>query len=397
MESENSPKKTLESVRILLETLPTVTYGANIMPYLTVGDYGTGHDAFNLLKGDYENLDLSKFYESAELEKEIKKQKRELSSLIKQHTSLVEIFGSDGSASAGTLTHKLIDQLNKEVTNLIKKRDDLLNEVIKAESDTEDKISEFKTKVRDAESESQIDQLKIIGKIKAAENEALLKVQEVQIKAAGKVRIIEQFSDFLAETNSNMTIYYWVIFFLTLGAVVTVACSVPTLLECFKTYDDYLTLLGCNASSWQILNSALGILIVKLPWALCLSAVFTGMYRLLKSLLITYEKINQDKRNMSAIYAVSGNIASALNDYGMAIAEHDMEDEDTGEMITILRAKNKEVNQKRESLKWNQIMNYFEGMQSHKVNVPEPEDPDKLKPITDLLGKLIDKIPTTTP
>lgn len=66
-------------------------------------------------------------------------------------------------------------------------------------------------------------------------------------------------------------------------------------------------------------------------------------------------------------------------------------------MITVLRAKNKEVNQKKESLKWNQIMNYFEGMQHQKVDISEPEDPDKLKPITDLLNKLIDKIPTTTP
>ncbi|HEY1196751.1 hypothetical protein, partial [Flavobacterium sp.] len=224
-----------------------------------------------------------------------------------------------------------------------------------------------------------------------------LKIQEAQIKAVGKVRIIEQFSDFLAETNSNMNLYYWIIFFLTIGAVTTVACSVPTLLDSFKTYSSYLTLLGCNANSWQILNSAIGILIVKLPWALCLSAVFTGIYRLLKSLLVTYEKINQDKRNMSAIYAVSGNIASALNDYGMAIAEHEIEDDETGEMITVLRAKNKEVNQKKESLKWNQIMNYFEGMQHQKVDISEPEDPDKLKPITDLLNKLIDKIPTTTP
>ncbi|WKL48116.1 hypothetical protein Q1W71_24590 [Flavobacterium pectinovorum] len=395
MESENLPKKTLEGVRKLLETLPSVTYGANVMSYLTINDYGTGQDAFNLLKEDFENLDLSKVYESGELVKDIKKQKKELASITKQHTSLVEIFGEDGGGGPGTLTRKLIEQLEKEISDLIKKRDDLAAEVIEAENNTAHRISEFETKVSSAESESQVDLLQITAKITAAENEATLKVQDTQRKAAGKVRIIEQFSDFLAETNSNMKLYFWVIFFLTLCAVITVALSVPTLLKCFETYNSYLTLLGCNASSWQILNSAVGILIVKLPWALCLSAVFTGMYRLLKSLLITYEKINQDKRNMSAIYAVSGNIASALNDYGMAIAEHEMEDDENGEMVTVLRAKNKEVNQKRESLKWNQIMNYFEGMQHHKVDVPEAEDPDKLKPITDLLGKLIDKVPTT--
>lgn len=395
MESENSSKKTLEGIRILLETLPTVTYGSNIMPYLSVGDYGTGHEAFNSLKTDFENLNLSKV--SVELEKEIKKQKNELAYLTKQHTSLAEIFGADGSASAGTLTHKLIDQLNKEVSDLIKKRDDLLNEVIKAESDTQDKISDFKTKVSDAESESQLDQLRIIGKIKAAENEALLKVQEVQIKAAGKVRIIQQFSDFLAETNSNMRLYHYVILLLVIGVGTTIALSVPDLLASFTSYNTFITKLGAKATSWQILNFAFGILIVKLPWALCLTAVFTGMYTLLKGLLTTYEKINQDKRNMSAIYAVSANIAESLNEYGLSIATHDHEDDENGELYIVLRAPNKQVLQKRESLKWNQIMNYFEGMQQQKAEVIiTEEESSSLKFASEIANKLLEKIPSAS-
>lgn len=258
---------------------------------------------------------------------------------------------------------------------MIKKRDDLTTEIIDAEQASKVKYKEIEYKVNDAETS------------------ATTKIQNAISKASGKVRIIEQFSDFLAETNSNMRLYFWVILFLVLGTVVTIALSIPDLLKCFENYHIYIAKLGEKASSWQIINYAFGILIVKLPWALCLSAVFTGVYSLLKNLLITYEKINQDKRNMSAIYAVSGNIAEALNDYGLSIAIHDLEDEETGEFYTVLRAPNKQVNQKRESLKWNQIMNYFERMQQHKNEYVDPEDPSKLKLVSDLLNKVIDKLP----
>ena len=230
-------------------------------------------------------------------------------------------------------------------------------------------------------------------KVNEAESNANNQINNAVNTASGKVRLINQFSDFLSETNKNMTIYYWVILFLSFGSILTVALSIPELLKCFDSYDTYVNGLLGSKTPWQILNYAFGILIVKLPWALCLSAIFTGIYKLLKGLLTTYEKINQDKRNMSAIYAVSGNIAENLNEYGLSIASHDNEDDDTGEMYTVLRAPNKEIKQKRESLKWNQIMNYFERMRHHKEDVIEKEDESKLKLVTDLLKTAIEKIP----
>lgn len=376
MDSVSSAIKTLNGVKALVNQLPSINYGNSAIPYINLEGYGGGEAAFNLLKAEFEALDLSKELESNDLTKKIRDQKKELEDLEKKHSSLVSIFGEDGGASEGTLTHNLIKNLDKEINEKIKRRDDLSQEIKTAEQDVNFKKKAFEFNIKDAE------------------YEASVKILEANRTAKGKVRIIEQFSDFLAETNSNMRLYFWVILFLVIGVATAIALSIPDLLACFTSYNKFISSLGAKATSWQILNFAFGILIVKLPWAFCLTAVFTGMYNLLKGILSTYEKINQDKRNISAIYAVSGNIAQALNEYGFSIAEHGKEDDESGEMVTVLRATTNQIRQKRESLKWNQIMNYFEGMQHHKEElIVNPEDSSKLKMVTDLLNKVIDKIP----
>ncbi|MFH7014892.1 hypothetical protein [Flavobacterium sp. FlaQc-47] len=374
MASPNPVAETLEGVISLINQLPNLNYSSVFMPTINIPNYGEGQEAYDLLKADFDKLDFSNFTQNSGLTQEITKQKKELDALEKKHTDLVSIFGEDGGAGKGTLTRKLIENIEEQVSSLIEKRNDLLKVITDAELDSKTKITAINIKVSEADS-------------KAAND-----IETALTTASGKVRIIEQFSDFLAETNKNMNIYFWVLFFLVAGAAFTVAYSVPDLLKCFTSYDTFITNLGAKATSWQIINFAFGLLIVKLPWALCLSAVFTGMYALIKGVLITYEKINQDKRNISAIYAVSGNIAEALNEYGLSIASYE-EDDDTGRMVTVLSAPNKAIKQKRESLKWNQIMNYFEGMQHHKNEEVVQDDPSKLKMVSDLLNKVIDKIP----
>jgi vacuolar-type H+-ATPase subunit I/STV1 len=96
---------------------------------------------------------------------------------------------------------------------------------------------------------------------------------------------------------------------------------------------------------------------------------------------------------MSAIYAISGNVAQALNEYGINLAEEDIEDEDTGEVFTNIRVSRKELTQKKENIRWNQIMKYFEGMQQHKIEIEQDEDPTKVKLMSGILNKVLDKIP----
>ena len=220
------------------------------------------------------------------------------------------------------------------------------------------------------------------------------KITDAEINATSKVKLINQFKDFIEETNNNMRLYNIIIIGILLAAIIAIGFSVPQLLKVFTSYDLFVRGNGLKISNWQILNFSLGILIVKLPWALCMSAVLTGIYNLLKGLLTTYEKINQDKRNMSAIYAISGNVAQALNEYGITLAEN-IDDEDTGTTYVSLRVVKKDLLQKKESFRWNQIMKYFEKMEQHKEEVNESDDSSKLKLATNLLDKIISRIPKT--
>lgn len=92
MESENSSIKTLEGIKLFLNNLPAVSYGGNAIQNLNLNGYGTGQAGFDKLKAEFQELDLSEALESSELDKKIKKQKKDISSLEKKHTSLVAIF-----------------------------------------------------------------------------------------------------------------------------------------------------------------------------------------------------------------------------------------------------------------------------------------------------------------
>lgn len=396
MQDEAKVLETLEGAKSLISQIPNVTYGANIMSYLNIEGYGNGQAAFDLLNADFALLDFEKIKNVKNLNASINKKKKELTELEQKHSLLEAIFGKDDEVNKGTLAKKLVETIDEEVRNLIARRDALLKEVDEAETAAKSKLEHLELVVAGHDDDAKKKTGVIDQRVTDAEASANDKIREVVSKASNKVRIIEQFSDFLAETNSNMQIYFWVLFFLVLGAGLAVAFSIPDLIKCYEGYESFVKSLGTKVTSYQIINYAFGILIVKLPWALCLSAVFTGLYSLIKGVLITYEKINQDKRNISAIYAVSGSIAQTLNEYGLSITTYEENDE-TGQLEKIIVIKPSEIIQKRESLKWNQIMNYFEGMQQQKAEVIIPEeDNSSLKFATEIANKLIDKIPTGT-
>ncbi|MFV5696679.1 hypothetical protein ACM55G_14715 [Flavobacterium sp. LB3P122] len=377
MAEENSTEEIIKGTKSFLNQLTTLGHGINAIQNCNIDGYGPGQESFNQLQSDFNKLDFSLNFEESELKKRINKDKKEVAELEVKHAELTSIFGEEKEVSKGSLAYHLVFNLESEIKDLIKKRDGLLNEVKQAKINSDIDLSEWNKKVNES--------------IKLAQE----KIEFSEKMVSKRVRIINQFSDFLAETNSNMILYSRITVIMVSFIMLTIALSVPDLLASFKSYNTFITSLGAKATSWQILNFAFGILIVKLPWALCLSAVFTGFYALIKGLLTTYEKINQDKRNISAIYAVSGNIAESLNAYGFAIADHDNEDDETGEVFTEIRILNKELNQKKESLKWNQIMNYFERMQHHKEEIVVKEDESKLKLVTDLLKTAMERIPKT--
>jgi len=415
MEQTESFIKIINGVKSLLNQLPNVSYGTNAIPYLTIEQYGTGQTSYDLLKTEFNELDFSQPIEFLDLEKQIKIQKKEIKDLKIKHTNLTAIIGEQTNGSEGSIASQILFSLKTEIEQLIEKRDLLENEISKKEKIEELRISKqkekealeqenFNKKLLEFEqiyqekenilnSKFEKDLEDINTKTKTANEDANKKISDAEKNAIGKVKLINQFRDFLEETNKNMNLYSLVIIGTLIAAIVAIGFSIPNLLNIFDSYDVFIKVQGNKITNWQIINYAFGLLIVKLPWALCISAVLTGMYSLLKGLLSTYEKINQDKRNMSAIYAISGNVAQALNEYGINLAQDEIEDELTGEVVTSIIISRKELAQKKENFRWNQIMRYFEGMQQHKIEIEQDEDSTKVKLMSTILNKLIDKLP----
>lgn len=407
--------KTIDGVKSLVNQLPSITYGNNAISYLVIDGYGSGQEGFNILKSEFDEIDLSQPREFFELEKQIERNKKNIKDLENKHTNLNAIIGEQTDGNEGSVANQILLSLKNEIEQLIEKRDSLQSEISNKEKIEDNRLQKqkekelleeenFKNKIAELHQIYQEKEKSLIAKFekdvddfntktKTANQESNKKITDAEKNATGKVKLINQFRDFLEETNKNMNLYSWVIIGILVAAIVAIGLSIPNLLNIFDSYDVFIKSQGNKITNWQILNYAFGLLIVKLPWALCISAVLTGMYRLLKGLLSTYEKINQDKRNMSAIYAISGNVAQALNEYGINLAEDGIEDEETGEVFTNIRVSKKELTQKKESIRWNQIMKYFEGMQQNKVDIEDDEDPTKVKLISGILDKVIERIP----
>lgn len=415
MEDKKTSIEIIDNVKLFLTQIPNLSYGSNLLQNFNQTEYGVGVAGYNILKKEFDELDFLAMTENIELENKNKKLKREIKELENNHTNLTAIIGDKLDGKEGSVAKEILMSLKKEIDILIEKRNKLTQEILESENLTRERItkldeaeiSQKNTYIKNAK-ELEENYLKETETMKASFESFKLETEkktEFEIDSANKiieetrsnanlrVKLINQFKDFLEETNKNMTLYSIAIIGLLITVILTVSISIPDLLKIFKNYDSFIKTQGVKITNIQIINYALGLLIVKLPWAFCLSAVFTGMYKLLKGLISTYEKINQDKRNMSAIYAISGNVANSLNEYGLYLAEDIIVDEETNSTKTVIEVSSKDLNQKKENIRWNQIMKYFEKMQQNKEEIIENDDPSKLKLVTELLNKMIDKIP----
>jgi hypothetical protein len=126
MENENLDLKVIDDLKSILDQLPVVQYGVNAIQYLNANSFGAGQAGFDALKNAFNGLDLTEALNSTKLNQKITNQQKALDELEKKHASLVAIFGEDGGASEGTLTHRLVETLEVEINSLVKKRNDLL-------------------------------------------------------------------------------------------------------------------------------------------------------------------------------------------------------------------------------------------------------------------------------
>jgi hypothetical protein len=126
----------------------------------------------------------------------------------------------------------------------------------------------------------------------------------------------------------------------------------------------------------SVLANAGGLFILKLPLALVLVTFIAGFYQLLKSMLTTYEKINKDKRNASAIYA----IMNTLNAESIAIVRGEEIDWTSQESIDRIR----------EKIKWDKVSEYFSGLQKAPETLTDKDNNQNTITTPVLLDKIIE-------
>ena len=146
MENEKTSIETVDGIKLLINQLQNVSYGVNAIQQFNLGNYGNGQAGFDLLKIDFNKLDLSESLEYTDLNKKLLRQKKEVKDLEKKYTNLTEIIGENTEGREGSIASQILINLNKEIEQLTIKRDNLLSEIIVKEDLEEQIITNHKTK-----------------------------------------------------------------------------------------------------------------------------------------------------------------------------------------------------------------------------------------------------------
>lgn len=327
------------------------------------GSFGHHQTGFNALIEELKKIPSEKYtsiFRKADAEikninSSIDNKKEELNKLEVQYTNLTTLIGSykDKDGKEISIATELIKSLQDSVNDLRSKRDDLISEISIEKENLNKLFVDYEVKNNELSNKFAADKNYYEEKIKTKEEQANTKIEEIEKRTNQRVKIIEQFGDFLEETNRNMRLYACSIF----GLIFVFAC-VGWFASSFliQTLGEFSTYFSANNPEkvTQIIAYSFSLLIIKLPWALFFIAVIAGIYKLLRSIIVIYEKINQDKRNMSAIYAISLSVANNLNEKGLALISDD------GKMPS-----KEEIEAVRESTRWKQIADYFTRMNNN--------------------------------
>ena len=192
--------------------------------------------------------------------------------------------------------------------------------------------------------------------------------------------IIESFHHFIAETNKNMKIYFLSALGIILIAGLVLGFGLYNFCEAFSIYSSNLAITDKDGiktinSVGSMFANAGSLFILKLPLSLVLITFIAGFYKLLKSMLITYEKINKDKRNASAVYA----IMNTLNEESVAIVRGEEIDWTSQESIDRIR----------ENIKWDKVSEYFSSLQKEQDASTEKDNNQNTITMSVFMDKVI--------
>lgn len=311
----------------------------------------------------------------------------EISRLTPIRDNLITEIGDDNSGLRGAKAHldSITLKISDSITVLQEQEKSLFNKIKDKDSGLEKVISDLETEISNKTQEKNNLDLDI-SKLKSSVEELELNFKTTESNHNKKIEelnkdksIIQNLVDFKLETKKHMEIYYWAIIFVSLAffAILGTAFYV-SVLDAFKVFEKSIS--GDEFRSYSV---AISLFILKLPVSIVLVFFIAGGYKLIKSLIITYESINKDIRNTSSICA----IVSSMNAESKSIIE--------GKEIDF---NNKDsVKDVQEKLKWNQISGYFQKMNNNVENLEEIDNKNSInlpiKPINlnYIIGRFLKK------
>lgn len=171
--------------------------------------------------------------------------------------------------------------------------------------------------------------------------------QKHKAKIEKNIKIIDSVKDFKEESVKNMRFYGWCML-AAIGLVVLLGCfSLYNISETLGLFSDQLNFINASLvpNGWNWVYAALSIVVVKIPNALLFVGILFVLYKIFNALFNVYEKINGEKRKISAIEA----LITHMNEQSVSIVLEREIDFENKENIENAKA----------DLKWQILSEYF--------------------------------------
>lgn len=211
------------------------------------------------------------------------------------------------------------------------------------EESLNDKKSKLENDIAKLEADGQKRKEEITTEIKQLDDN----YQKHKAKIEKNIKIIDSVKAFKEESVTNMRFYGRCMFGAIIMAVILCWFSLHNISETLSLFSEQLNIINTALvpNGWNWIYAALSIVAIKIPNALLFVGILFVLYKIFSVLFGVYEKINADKRKISAIEA----LITHMNEQSVAII---LERE--------IDFKNKEdIENAKADLKWQILSEYF--------------------------------------
>ncbi len=294
--------------------------------------------------------------------KQLETEKQTLQNEISQAQDTLTSLQSDISVNTQNLTRYKSEE-NALINNInqLKTAQDQLETKIGLQDDTGEypavslnhKKIQLENRIVELEETAQKREEEIANKTKLLDE----KYQKHKAKIEKNIKIINSVKDFKEESVKNMRFYGRCMFGAIVLAVILGCFSLCNISETLSLFSEQLNLINASLvpNGWNWVYAALSIVVVKIPNALLFVGILFVLYKIFNALFNVYEKINGEKRKISAIEA----LITHMNEQSVSIVlgrEIDFENKE-------------DIENAKSDLKWQILSEYFSKAPDHSVDL----------------------------